>query len=212
MLTLATSTDTNVGIVHMRAIRGFPNRRNAVKFRREFVGSLVAAVLMSLPFTMATSLRVMAQAAEPSQTNGKVLVKEGTEVKLKLAERLSSKNVAEGDLVNFVLDKDLRIGDVTVARAGAVAVGTISHASRSGILGRPGDLAVRLEYLRTPDSQLELRGSKGNQGKGRECTTVVLTVLFGPVGLAKHGRNAEFSQGTSLTAFVDRDTELSAVE
>jgi hypothetical protein len=78
---------------------------------------------------------------------------------------------------------------VIVARAGAVAVGTISHASRPGI-----------------------RGSKGNQGKGREGTTVVLTVLFGRVGLVKHGRNAELSQGTSLTAYVDRDTELSVVE
>lgn len=182
-----------------------------MKFRREFVGPLVAAVLMSFLFTMATSVHVMAQTAEQSQTNAKVF-KEGTEVKLKLAERVSSKNVAEGDPVNFVLDQDLRIGDVIVARAGAVAVGTISYASRSGILGKPGDLGVRLEYLRTPNSRLELRGSKGKQGKGRECTTVVLTVLFGPVGLVKHGQNAELSQGTSLTAFVDRDTELSAVE
>ena len=133
-------------------------------------------------------------------------------MKLKLAERVSSKNATEGDPVNFVLDQDLKVADVVVARAGAVAVGTISHASRSGILGRPGDLGVRLEYLRTDDARLELRGGKGKEGKGREASTVVLTVLLGPVGLVKHGRNAEFKQGTSLTAYVDRDTEVSTVE
>lgn len=183
-----------------------------MKFRREFVGPFVAVVLMSLLFTMVTSPRVVAQTAEQSQANGKVLLKQGTEVKLKLAERLTSKTAFEGDQVNFVLDQDLRVANVLIARVGAVAVGTISHASRPGILGRPGDVGVRLEYLQVGDSRIELRGSKGKQGREREGTTVVLTALFGPVGLIKHGQNAEFQQGTQLTAYVDRDTKVSIVE
>jgi hypothetical protein len=80
------------------------------------------------------------------------------------------------------------------------------------MLGRPGDLDVRLEYLKADDSTVRLRGTKGKQGTGKEGTTVALTVLFGPIGLIKHGRNAEFREETPLVAYVDQDTELRALE
>ena len=114
--------------------------------------------------------------------------------------------------MNLVLDQDLKVGDATVARAGSLAVGTISHARKAGRFGQGGDLGVTLEYLRAGYSQVRLRGVRGKQGQGREGTTVVLTVLFGPIGLIKHGRNAEFKQGTPLLAYVDQDKELLPVE
>jgi hypothetical protein len=41
---------------------------------------------------------------------------------------------------------------------------------------------------------------------------VVLTVLFAPVALVKHGSNAEFNDAAPVVAHVDQDTELPAVE
>jgi hypothetical protein len=38
--------------------------------------------------------------------------------------------------------------------------------------------------------------------------TVVLTVLFGPIGLIKHGKNVEIKQGQALHAFVGDDIAL----
>jgi len=38
---------------------------------------------------------------------------------------------------------------------------------------------------------------------------VALTVLFGPIGLIKHGKHAEIPAGTALTAFVERRGEKS---
>ena len=114
--------------------------------------------------------------------------------------------------MNLILDQDLRVGEMTIARAGSVAVATVSHAGKAGMLGRPGDLGLRLEYLRANDSSVRLRGTKGKQGKGKEGTAVALTVLFGPIGLIKHGRNAEFEEATPLVAYVDQDTELRALE
>jgi len=93
-----------------------------------------------------------------------------------------------------------------------VVVGTISHAGKAGMLGRPGDLGLRLEYLRANDSSVRLRGTKGKQGRGKEGTAITLTVLFGPVGLIKHDRNAELQEATRLVAYVDQDTELRALE
>jgi hypothetical protein len=36
-------------------------------------------------------------------------------------------------------------------------------------------------------------------------TAVALTVIFGPIGLIKHGKNVEVKQGTPLLAYVDQD-------
>lgn len=143
-----------------------------------------------------------AQAAEPP---AKLILKEGTDVKLKFAQDLSSKTAADDDPVNLVLDEDLKVGDVTVAKAGAKAVGTVTHAKKAGMMGKGGELNLRLEYLLVGDTRMRLRGTKGKEGEGKVGTAVALTVLFGPIGLIKHGKNVEVKQGTPLLAYVDQD-------
>jgi hypothetical protein len=149
-----------------------------------------------------------AQAAVPP---AKLVVKEGTDVKLKFAQDLSSKTSAEDDPVNLVLDEDLKVGDVTVAKAGAKALGTITHVKKAGMMGKAGELNMRLEYVIVGDSRMRLRGTKGKEGQGKEGTAVALTVLFGPIGLIKHGKNVEIKQGTPLLAYVDQDFTVPAV-
>ncbi len=149
-----------------------------------------------------------AVAAVPATPTGKVILKEGTDVKLKFADDLSSKTAAEGDPVNLVLDEDLKVGDVVVVKAGAKATGTITNAKKAGMLGRPGELNMRLEHLKAGDERVKVRGSKGKEGEGKEGTTVALTVLFGPIGLIKHGKNVEIKAGTPLLAYVDQDTVI----
>ncbi len=173
---------------------------------------LIAALFVTSALT--EGVRSLAQAPPESQIpsfSRSVLLKEGTEMKLKLRDKITSKTAVEGDSVNLILDQDLKVGEITVARAGSVAVGTISHASKAGMLGRPGDLGLRLDYLKADDSSVRLRGTKGKQGKGKEGTAVALTVLLGPIGLIKHGRNAEFKEATPLVAYVDQDTELAGL-
>jgi hypothetical protein len=38
--------------------------------------------------------------------------------------------------------------------------------------------------------------------------TVALTVLFGPVGLLKHGRDVTINKGQEFTTYVDEDATL----
>ncbi len=137
-----------------------------------------------------------------------VALKEGTEVKLKFAESLSSKTAADGDAVNFVLDEDVKVGDVVVAKAGDKAVGEVTNAKKSGHLGKGGELNIRLNYLKAGDNRIRLRGSKGKEGEGKLGTAVALTVLFGPIGLLKHGKQVEVKEGTPLKAYVDQDINL----
>jgi hypothetical protein len=143
-----------------------------------------------------------AQVAEPP---GKLVLKEGMDVKLKFAQDLSSKTANDDDPVNLVLDEDLKVGDVTVCKAGAKAVGTVTHAKKAGMMGKGGELNLRLEYLIVSDTRMRLRGTKGKEGEGKVGAAVALTVLFGPIGLIKHGKNVEVKQGTPLLAYVDQD-------
>jgi hypothetical protein len=146
-----------------------------------------------------------AQPPVSSDTAAKLILKDGTDVQLKFAQDLTSKTAAEGDPVSLVLDQDLKLGDVAVIKAGAKAVGTITHSKKAGMMGKAGELNMRLEYLIAGDGRVKLRGSKGKEGEGKEGATVALTVLFGPIGLIKHGKNVEIKSGTPLLAYLDEN-------
>ncbi|HKV23272.1 MAG TPA: hypothetical protein VJN93_01655 [Candidatus Acidoferrum sp.] len=148
------------------------------------------------------------KAAAPAAAPEKLLLKEGTDVNLKFAQDLSSKTANDDDPVALVLDQDIKVGDVVVVRAGAKAVGTITHAKKAGMMGKAGELNMRLDYLITDDGRIRLRGTKGKEGEGKVGATVALTVLFGPIGLIKHGKNVEIKQGTPLLVYTDEDKSL----
>jgi hypothetical protein len=150
--------------------------------------------------------------AQAAETPAKLTLKEGTDVKLKFAQDLSSKTATDDDPVNLVLDEDLKVGDVTVVKAGAKALGTVTHAKKAGMMGKGGELNLRLEYLLAGDTRMRLRGTKGKEGEGKVGAAVALTVLFGPIGLIKHGKNVEVKQGTPLLAYVDQDFTVSAAK
>jgi hypothetical protein len=140
----------------------------------------------------------------------KLILKEGADVDLKFAQDLSSKTANDDDPVSLVLDQDIKVGDMVVVKAGAKAVGTITHAKKAGMMGKAGELNMRLDYLITDSGRLRLRGTKGKEGEGKVGATVALTVLFGPIGLIKHGKNVEIKQGTPLLVYTDENYAVPA--
>lgn len=169
-------------------------------------------LLPLMAFLCFASAGVLAQSAASGSAHplasGKLTLKEGTEVRRKFAEDLSSKTANEGDPVNLTLDEDLKVGEVVVAKAGCKATGTITNAKKAGMMGKGGELNLRLERMKAGDQRVRSRGSKGKEGEGKVGTSVALTVLFGPLGLIKHGKNVEVKAGTALTAYVDEDVAL----
>ena len=103
--------------------------------------------------------------------------------------------------VTLTLVDDLKVGDVVVAKAGSKAIGEVTKAEKSGMMGKAGELNIRLDYLKAGDTKIKLRGTKGKEGESGTTGAVVLTVLFGPIGLIKHGKNVEIKQGQALHAF-----------
>jgi len=155
-------------------------------------------------------------ATDPSKPactpSGGCLLRDSTQVALKFAADLTSKTAHEGDPVELLLDEDVKVGDIVVAAKGAHAVATVSNAKKAGMIGKPGELSIQLQYLVDGANHVHLRGTKGREGESKTGATVALTVLFGPIGLIKHGKNVEIPAGTALTAYVDQDICLPPIK
>jgi hypothetical protein len=146
----------------------------------------------------------------PTTTDGRYMLRDGDDVALAFAQDISSKTAAEGDPVVFTLADDLKVNGVVVAKEGSKAVGEVTRAEHSGMMGKAGQLSIRMDYLKVGDTKVHLRGTKGKEGESGTTSTIVLTVLFGPIGLIKHGKNIDIKQGAKVTAFVSDDTLLPA--
>lgn len=149
--------------------------------------------------------------AHGPDSRGRYTLREGEDVNLQFAQDLSSKTSSEGDSVTLVLADDLKVGDVVVAKAGAKAFGEVTKAEKAGMMGKPGQLNIRLDYVKVGDDKIRLRGQKGKEGKDGTTGTVVLTVLFGPLGLIHHGSNIEIKKGQAIKAYVSDDIPLTPV-
>ena len=174
---------------------------------QQAVTPVPAAVPMVAPAAAATPTAAVPAPSAPD-ASGKYMLRDGTDVNLKFAQDLSSKTSSEGDPVTLTLVDDLKVGDVVVDKAGSKAIGEVTKAEKSGMMGKAGELNIRLDYLKAGDTKIKLRGTKGKEGESGTTGAVVLTVLFGPIGLIKHGKNVEIKQGQALHAFVGDDIAL----
>lgn len=182
--------------------------------RQSRVFILLPAMLVSALAYVPLQGQDMPQPAATSQgapAGTGVVLREGTEVKLKFAEAISSKTATTDDPVTLILDEDLKVGDVIVAKSGSKALATVSNAKKAGMMGKGGELNIRLETLRAGDAKIHLRGTKARAGDDKMGATVALTVLFGPIGLIKHGKNIDIKEGTPLTSYVADDITLQPV-
>jgi hypothetical protein len=163
----------------------------------------VAACAVLLCATLSTGL---AHAGEP------VKLVEGTDLSLQFTEKLSSANATEGQRFNLTLDGDLRVNGVVVVPHGAKAVGTVVNARKRGFMGKAGELNIQVNYLLVGEQRIPLRASSGREGDSKVGATVALTVLFGPLGLLKRGKDIEINPGTAITAYIDQTTTLEGME
>jgi hypothetical protein len=161
--------------------------------------------------SLATVVLVAPLFAQQAASSGGLVLHDGDEVPLKFAEALSSKTAQVDDPVEFVLAEDLKVGDVVVAKEGAKALGIVTVADKAGMFGKGGQLNVRLDYLKVGGTKIKLRGTKSRTGESKQDSAIVLTVLLGPIGLIKHGKDIQIPEGMALKAFVADDVTLPAL-
>ncbi|WP_229738991.1 hypothetical protein [Edaphobacter dinghuensis] len=154
----------------------------------------------------AAATTTAAPAAAVAQAPEKYTLAEGTDVELQFAQDLSSSTSFEGDPVALTLVKDLKVGDVVVAKAGSSAYGVVTKAHKSGMMGKSGQLDIRLDYLKAGDNKIKLRETKGKESGGG-----IKGALSSPFGRVKHGKNVEINVGDPLHAYVAQDILLPPV-
>ena len=140
-----------------------------------------------------------------------VSVPDGMEIKVMTTEELSGQKLVEGDPLTFKVQEDVKVNGKTVIAKDTLVKGTVAAAKKKGFMGKGGELSVRIESTQTVDNQkIKLRASKSGAGGDNMGSTVALTVLFGPLGLLRRGKEAKIKAGTVLSAFIDEPKTVMA--
>ena len=135
-------------------------------------------------------------------------IPEGTEVRIRFNDRLSSATNVEGDEFGITTDEPITLSDGTVIPAGFRGKGEVTAAHKKGMLGKAGELNIRIDYIRIGDTRVRLRAVAGGEGKSGVGTTVALSLIVSPLFLMHHGAEVVYAKGRTLTAFVDQDTKI----
>lgn len=139
-----------------------------------------------------------------------VIIPEGTILRVRSLSSFSSKNVAEGDIVDFQMLEDLIIDGELVIREGAMVVGLIQEAERARGLGKEGMLKIDFSYTKAIDgTKIPLKSTRGTiEGQNKLGGAIALAVVVTPLFLFKKGKNAQVFEGKIMQAYVSRDVKL----
>lgn len=195
---------------------------------RPLISSVLIVVLSGLPIAPATmyaespnppspeasqALAVEGQRPVPSQP---FTLQDGTPVKLRLSQTISSADAKTGQEVPFEVMEDIQVNGVTVLPKGSTAIGVVTEAQSKRNMGRGGKLDMTISYARLTDGEkVALRAvkeSKGGSHTGAMTGAMVATSLIiwpaAPFFLFMKGKDISIPQGTEINAFVDGDNHL----
>lgn len=141
---------------------------------------------------------------------------DGTPVKLRLSETMSSATAKTGQEVPFEVVEDVTVDGVVVLPKGSTAIGTVTDCNPRKSMGRAGKLDISISYARLADQEkAALRAIQDNKGGGHvgamTGAIVATSIVFfpaAPLFLFIHGKDITLPQGTEITAFVEGDMHL----
>jgi hypothetical protein len=141
---------------------------------------------------------------------------DGTPIKLRLAQTMSSADAKVGQEVPFEVVEEVKVDDTVVLPKGATAIGTVTEANARKSMGRAGKLNMSITYARLTDGEkIALRAVKDSKGGGHvgamTGAIVATSIVFfpaAPLFLFVHGKDITIPQGTEITAFVEGDMHL----
>ena len=141
---------------------------------------------------------------------------DGTPVKLRLSQTISSSDTKVGQEIPFEVVEDISVDQVVVLPKGATAIATVTETEHKKSMGRAGKLNIAVSYARLKDNEkVQLRATQENKGGGHvgamTGAIVATSIVFfpaAPLFLFIHGKDISIPQGTEITAFVEGDMHL----
>jgi hypothetical protein len=169
--------------------------------------------LLSVSLTLEPS---MSYAADNPTATSDHSIHDGTPVKLRLRQNVSSATARTGQEVPFETVDEVQVDGVTVLPKGSTAIGVVTEAESKRSMGRAGKLNMAISYARLKDGdKVALRAvseQKGGSHTGAMTGAMVATSLIvwpaAPFFLFMKGKDINIPQGTEITAFVDGDMHL----
>lgn len=190
------------------------------------VACLFACQLLVAQQTVAPTAATSAPAAQqpatgpasaaPTQPPPPDTLLDGTPVKLRISQTISSADAKVGQEVPFEVMEDVQVDGVIVLPKGSTAIGTVTTAEPKKRMGRGGKLDIAISYARLADQEkVALRASQDSKGGGHvgamTGAMVATSIVFfpaAPLFLFMHGKDITIPQGTEITAFVEGDMHL----
>lgn len=195
---------------------------------------VLRSILLSLPLVPCGSLVAQqpaqpAAAAAPQATSSQTAsatassplpqphtLLDGTPVKLRLSQTISSADAKVGQEIPFEVVEDVKVDNAVVLPNGAPAIATVTEAEHKRSMGRAGKLNISITYARLADQEkVALRATKETKGGGHvgamTGAIVATSIVFfpaAPLFLFIHGKDITIPQGTEVTAFVEGDMHL----
>ena len=143
-------------------------------------------------------------------------LEDGTPVKLRISQTVSSADAHVNDRVEFEVLEDIKVSDVVIIPKGGIAWGTVTEAQPKRRMGRGGKLDIVMDSVRLVDGErAALRATKEAKGGGHVGAMTVGIVgaglLFFPVAplfLLMHGKDITVPKGTDVPTFINGNFQL----
>jgi hypothetical protein len=140
----------------------------------------------------------------------------GTPVNLQLDETINSSTARVGQRVAFEVSSDVILDGRVAIPAGSAALGTVAQVLHRGWRGRLGGgnsrLDVNIDTVRLPSGQmipLSITPDAEDEGRGTTSDSIATSLVPSAATshqLVAHRKDVLIPEGTTLRAFVRRDT------
>jgi len=132
---------------------------------------------------------------------GPVTLPLGSIVVVRLDEQVTGKTHSAGASVSASVARDVVVDSVLVIRVGTPVDVTVAQASKAGMVGQAGDIALNIEQTTTVDNQVVfLRGMLAAEGQGATGASVGAGVVLCPLFLMMKGKEGVINAGTEFRA------------
>ncbi len=177
---------------------------------------LCLSVLAQQPASPAPSAPKDAAVQTPKPAPTGPTLEDGTPLKLRISQTVSSADAHVGQTVDFEVLEEVKVKDVVVVPKGGVAWATVTTAESKKRMGRGGKLDMNIDSVRLVDGEkVALRAMQGGKGGGHVGAMTGAMVATGivffpaaPLFLFMHGKDITIPKGTEITAFVNGDVPL----
>ena len=143
-------------------------------------------------------------------------LQDGTPLKLRINRNMSSADAKTGEMIDFEVLEDVKVGEIVVIPHGSNALGTVIRGKPKGRMGKGGKLDINIDSVRTVTGEkIALRAIKETKGYNSAApmtvAIVATSILFFPAApffLFMKGKDIRIPKGTEITAYVNGDASL----